>query len=402
MERFISQGCARGRVTVAFVMTQLLCGGAENALRTLLDQLDRHIFRPIVICMGSLGDVGSELLQQESTTMYWDVGNSPLALRRYFELLRILRTESVSLLCDSITRAQIQALCVTGKLALGIPIVSWVHHTKRVQPRFHQELISRVCLPKYDRVIAVGSAQHTWLCREYALVPERVTVVHNGISLEPFKTLPNTIQAKHALGIEPHRPVIGITAQLRPEKDHENLLAAVRLVVKQLPEVLLLLVGDGERRGYLHDLAQSYGLVRNVCFLGQRRDITNIVAAYDVGVLSSGPWVETLPLAVLEYMAAGKPTVATDVGSISDLVSVGKTGFLVPPHAPDALANKILTILQDRGLAVRMGATAAKIVRQRFSAEAMALRMQTVFGQVLGSHPERLATHAGVPSASHN
>jgi glycosyltransferase involved in cell wall biosynthesis len=402
MQRFISQECTRGRDKIAFVMTHLLCGGAENALKALLDRLDRNMFSPVVICMDALGDIGLDLLGQRCTTMYWDVGKSPIAPRRYFDLVRILRTESVDLLCDAITQAQTQALSVVATLALGIPLISWVHHTKRMRTRLHQELISRVCLPRYNRVIAVGSAQCTWLCRDYALVPERITVVHNGISLEPFVNLPDTIQAKRALGIEPRRPVIGITAQLRPEKDHETLLAAMRLVVHRFPEALLVLVGDGQRRKYLHDLARSYGLSQNVLFLGQRRDISNIVAAYDVGVLSSGPWVETLPLAVLEYMAAGKPTVATDVGSVSDLVSVEETGFLVRPQAPDAFATKILTILGDRDLAVRMGATAAKIVRQRFSAEAMALRMQSVFGEVLGKHPDRLAIHAEVPSASHN
>jgi glycosyltransferase involved in cell wall biosynthesis len=388
MERFVNQQFDRGALKVAFLMTGLPCGGAENALKTLLSRLDRKLFTPIVMCIGPLGDVGSELLQTRSTTMYWNVKMHPIAAGINFDVFRILKDESVHLLCDSITRAQTQALSVAAKLALGIPNVSWVHHTKRVRPHFHQELISRVCLRRYDRVIAVGSSQRTWLCRAYALDPDRVSIVHNGIPLEGFVNLPTAEQAKRALGIEPHRPVIGITAQLRPEKDHQNLFAAMRLVVRRFPEALLVLVGDGLLREYLNGLARGYGLLGNVRFLGQRRDIPNIVASYDVGVLSS--WVvETLPLAVLEYMAAGKPTVATDVGSVSDLVAQGETGFLVPAKAPEALAERLLAVLQNRKLALRMGATAARVVRRRFSAAAMVSGMQTVFHEVMSKHGER-------------
>ena len=334
--------------------------------------------------MGPLGEVGAELLKGGAMTMYWNVGMHPLDTGSYFKIVRVLKEESVSILCDSLTRAQTQVLSLIAKLALGIPIVSWVHHTRRMRPRFHQELISRVCLRKFDRVIAVGSAQRQWLCREYALEPDRVTIIHNGISLQSFESLPDTIQAKRALGIEPHRPVVGITAQLRPEKDHQNLLAAMKLVVHRYPTALLVLVGDGQIRDDLYGLARSYGLLGNVRFLGQRRDIPSIVAAYDVGVLSS--WVvETFPLAVSSDMAAGKPTVSTDVGSVSDLITVGKTGFLVPAKAPAALANCILTILQDTELASQMGGTASRIVRQRFSAETMASGMQAVFREVLST-----------------
>jgi len=388
MERFVCQESDRDTIKIAFAITGLSCGGAENALKTLLDRLDRKIFTPIVICMGLLGDVGTELLRGGATTMYWDVGMHPMHAGGYVKILRVLKEESVDILCDSLTRAQTQVLSLAAKLALGIPIVSWVHHTKRVRPRFHQELISRICLRRYDRIMAVGSAQREWLCREYALEPARVTVIHNGISLQAFEELPDTIQAKRDLGIEPHRPVVGITAQLRPEKDHQNLLAAMKLVVLAHPDALLIVTGDGQIQDELYRVAQNYGLLGNVRFLGQRRDVPNIVAAYDVGVLSS--WVvETLPLAVLEYMAAGKPTVSTDVGSVSDLVTSGKTGFLVPAKDPNALANGILNILQDTERALQMGAMASKEVRQRFSAEAMASGIQTVFREVLLSRKEK-------------
>ena len=392
MQRFLSQDYQPNTIKVAFLITEISRGGAENALKSLLEQIDRKVFTPIVICTGSLGDVGAELLQSKATTMYWDLGMQSIGPGNYFELFRILREESVDLLCDSLTRAQTQAFCVAAKLALRIPIVSWVHHTVRVRPRFHQELATRFLLRAYDRVIAVGSKQRTWLCQEYGVSPDQAAVVHNGIPLESFENLPGPEQAKRALGIDPHRPVVGITAQLRPEKDHQNLLAAMRLVVSRVPDVLLVLVGDGQVREGLQELAAKYGLSENVNFLGQRRDIPNIVAAYDVGVLSS--WVvETSPLSVLEYMAAGKPTVSTDVGSVSDLVLDGETGFLVPAKSPGDLANRILTLLQDRSMAARMGGTASTIVRQRFSSAAMAAGIEGVLLKAVSS--ERITRKKG-------
>jgi len=382
MNSFVIPDLRFVNLKIAFVVNTLACGGAEKALLSLLGHFDTYLFQPLVVCLGSLAELGEDLLSKGTTTIYWGLGDSRFGPRRLFRLLKILRKESVDLICDAITQAQTQVLVAIAKKRLRVPAVCWVHNTGRVSPRFHQELIARISLPRYNRIITVGSSQRNELCRAYHLDSEKVVTVHNGIPFEPFDNIPSPGNAKTTLGIEPSRSVIGITAQLRPEKHHENLLAAIRIITSHIPNVLLLIVGDGPRRTHLEQVSENLGISKNVRFLGKRDNIPDIVAAYDVGVLSSLPVVETLPLAVLEYMAAAKPTVATNVGSLSDIVFENKTGFLVPPQDPIALAGKIIKLLKEPYLAIDMGRQAATIVRQRFSVQSMVSGLESCFREV--------------------
>lgn len=385
MEHFISPcDSERGRIRVGFLVTQLRCGGAETALLTLLDLMDRRVFKPVVICTGELGDLGHELLRRGTTDMFWCVAKSALNPMRLGRVSTLVRQLGIDILCDAITQAQTQVLSIFTKVRVGIPVVAWVHNTGRMIPRSHQEILARVCLPQYDKVIAVGSAQSEFLRRAYGIRKKRIAIVHNGIQVGRFSKLPSTEDAKTALGIDPTRPVLGITAQLRPEKNHECLLEAVRLLLSDIPDLLVLVVGDGSRGPVLRKLAQDLGIGANVWFLGQRSDVPEIVASFDVGVLCSRPAVETLPVAVLEYMAAGKPTVATDVGSVSDLVLPNKTGYLVPWGSPSALAERVRELIRQPAKAIQMGAKAAEIVRSRFTADRMNLGMEQVLLEVVG------------------
>ena len=138
----------------------------------------------------------------------------------------------------------------------------------------------------------------------------------------------------------PGRPGLRVLclANLRPEKDHENVLRAMGRIVQEVPGAHLLLVGgssDPARSAALEGLVRSLGLDSSVSFLGSRPDVPNILAACDVGVLGSSS--EGLPLSLLEYGAAGLPAVATDVGECGHVMAEG-TGRLVPPRDPEALA----------------------------------------------------------------
>jgi glycosyltransferase involved in cell wall biosynthesis len=257
-------------------------------------------------------------------------------------LLRSLRPRLVH-----VTDVWPQAL-VAARLA-RVPHVLVTHHTPE--------------LPRRDNL-----AGWTWWRLGWATRPEVVYtseadrardgrspshVVPLGIDLDRFDTARPTL--------EKWRPLVGNVARLAPQKDHRTLIEAIRLV----PEVELVIVGDGELREELERLAQGLP----VRFLGARGDVPELLASFDVFALPS--LYEGLCLAVLEAQAAGVPVVATPVGGIRETVVDGETGVLVPTHDPGALAAAIRRLLDDRPAAEAMAAEAKRRVRERFSVERM-------------------------------
>jgi glycosyltransferase involved in cell wall biosynthesis len=162
-----------------------------------------------------------------------------------------------------------------------------------------------------------------------------------------------------------------MVAALRPEKAHEVFLEAAKLLAASRDNLRFLVVGDGERRNELESMRSDLGLDRSVQFLGVRRDVAQLLQLADVLALPSHPAVETLPLSVLEAMAAGVPVVATRVGSVPELITDGHTGLLIDPGDPPALAGAIAEVLDDPARSRSMADRAREVVAGRYSVETM-------------------------------
>jgi glycosyltransferase involved in cell wall biosynthesis len=174
---------------------------------------------------------------------------------------------------------------------------------------------------------------------------------------------------RRSLDIDPQAPVAAIVAALRPEKNHEQFLRVAAEVRKRLPAARFLIVGDGPERPMLEQLAGELGLNDAVLFLGTRSDISDLLAACDVFVLTSR--MEANPVSILEAMAAGKPVVAPCVGSIGESVIDRVTGYLTAPGDDAEVVDRVTELLADRPLAERLGATGREAVCARWSLEAM-------------------------------
>ena len=171
--------------------------------------------------------------------------------------------------------------------------------------------------------------------------------MHNGVDPARFPLrLPVRDAALAAeLGIDDGAPVVGIVAVLRPEKDHETLLRAIRMVREEIPDAQLLVIGDGPQRGRLEALTAELGITAAVRFAGVRSDVGRVLGLLDVVTLSSYT-VECFPMALLEAMASGVPTVGTAVGGVPEMIDDGTTGYVVPPRDPRALADALIKMLR--------------------------------------------------------
>lgn len=227
------------------------------------------------------------------------------------------------------------------------------------------------------KIIAVSNATREKVIRQEGLSPEKVEVIYNGIDIERFKVDYNCSIIKNSLGLPLDSKVIGCVSNLRPVKGHKYLIQAARSVIQKFPEAHFLFVGDGELKNELTAEAKKLNIENNIHFLGQRNDIPELLSVMDVCVLPS--LSEGLSNTLLEYMAAGKPIIATKVGGNSELLKAPLQGILVEPANAIQLTQAILKLLENPKEAENLAVEARKFVQQSFRLEMMIRNYENLF-----------------------
>ncbi|HUR16121.1 MAG TPA: glycosyltransferase family 4 protein, partial [Candidatus Limnocylindrales bacterium] len=191
-------------------------------------------------------------------------------------------------------------------------------------------------------------------------------------------------------------PLVGVVARLEPEKGHATLVEAWPRVLEQVPEARLLIVGEGSQRQTLEARADALNLLgcgcaapdhsvgtrharpeAKVLFTGLRDDVPAVTAALDVAVLPS--YREAQGLAILEALALRRPVVATRVGGVPEMIEHRRTGLLVPPRDPAALADAIATVLTDHPLADMIAKAGHDFVIANFSLDHMLAAVSAIY-----------------------
>jgi glycosyltransferase involved in cell wall biosynthesis len=214
--------------------------------------------------------------------------------------------------------------------------------------------------------------------------PERVVVVPNFVEDAAFAALARR-RARRMLetwGVPRAGPWSGCVARLRSEKGQATLLRAAARVRDRHP-------GPGRRPrrrrpggAALRALATELGLAERVCFAGHQPNRPNPHQLFDVSVLASDH--EGFPNTLIEAMAAGRPTVASNVGGVPDAVLDGETGLLVPAGDPAALAGALARVLGDPTWAAALGARGRAIARERFTPERVTSRLTELYAELAG------------------
>src|SRR6266508_4704394 len=186
---------------------------------------------------------------------------------------------------------------------------------------------------------------------------------------------------RESLGIPSEAPVVGAVANFRAEKGHRYLLEAAVRVRQAFPEVRFVLVGHGPLQGELQRQVRQLQLERNVIFTGPRTDVQRLMASFDVFALPSV--YEGLSIALIEALSAGVPSIATGTGGVTEVMSDGVNGVIVPPRDSLALGNAIVSLLNDQTRR-RQFAQAGKIRAADFDIRVAVRRIEDVYRGLLG------------------
>lgn len=237
-----------------------------------------------------------------------------------------------------------------------------------------------------DRVVTISTRQQDDISGRYRIAPPHKTlVIELGLDLDALLRLDGDGRSTQP-GPEKDSVVFGYVGRFARIKDLPTLLEAFALAASRSPRARLVLVGDGEERADLEQLAATLGIAGRVRFTGWQRDLAAVHGGIDVSVLSS--LNEGTPVAIIEAMAAARPVIATDVGGVRDVVVHGQTGLVVPPGDVPALAAAMEHLASDSALRAAFGRAGRETVRARFSRE----RLETEIAQ---RYREALAVRRG-------
>ena len=238
---------------------------------------------------------------------------------------------------------------------------------------------SKITFPFSDRVVANSNAG----LKAYNAPVRKSMCIYNGFDFNRIRNLQdkNTVRRKFNINTE---KVVGMVATFSNNKDYDTFITAAQSILQARENVTFLAIGDGVNLEKCRKLVKTQFQDR-FRFLGKQNNVESIINIFDVGVLSTNTKVhgEGISNSIMEYMALGKPVVATNDGGTSEIVVDKQTGYLVPSGSPDILANKVESLLEDPETAKQMGEAGRKRLLEVFSLDIMTQKLAELYEVVL-------------------
>lgn len=373
------------RPAVLLLGDTLHLGGTEGQFAELSVRLDRSRWDVHVGCISAQGPLRAKL--ETAGVVPWSCGRGsfkgPGFALAVSGLIRRLRDHRISLVHSFDFYSNLLGL-IAGRLA-RVPVrVASQRDLGDLRPAFQRRLHA-FALRSATHILSNSNAAADRLTSRHPALASRVTVIRNGVDLERFHP---------AVGHRPRdaRPVIGVLANLRPEKGLRQFIRAAALVNQEVPGARFIVWGDGPLRDELERLVASLDLRDVVRLAGATREPEHALREIDVLIVPS--LSEACPNVVLEGMATGLPVIGSRIGDIPALVEDGKTGFIVPPNEPVALARVIATVAQSRALAVQLGDRGLQRARAELGIDRMVGATETFYARAIGPAGVS-AAHAG-------
>ena len=334
---------------VLHVIDSLILAGAEVLLSEMLPRMRRrgldvavvvlkHLDSPLEI---DLQAAGFHFLPSRSSDIY-----SPLHICSLAKHIN-----SFDVVHSYLFPAQLWVAAAARLASRRVPLVTSEPSTHNRRRRRWARPLDLWMYRNYKKITCNTKATAEYLIRWIPEVADRVSVIHNGVPVERFLDAEPANKAE-VLPTANGRPVIMFVARFDSTKDHPTLLRATRRV----PDAELVLVGDGDSRPAMQQLASDLGIGNRVHFLGRRPDIPRLLKLADLYVHASNS--EGFGIAAVEAMSAGLPVLASDVPGLKEVVT--GAGRLVAPSDEEALAKAIGEILQSKQIRQRMAAASQK------------------------------------------
>ncbi|MCD6386680.1 glycosyltransferase [Candidatus Sumerlaeota bacterium] len=359
------------------VITWLPMGGIERRIAELLPALKERGHHIEVVCLREYGPLAEELRSAGIRVELIPLKSRlhPAGIRK---LAQYIREGNFDVLHSHMYRSNVPAT-IAGKLVRfkGI-ILAQIHNIDTWETR-RQLWMDRFLSRWRDGLIAVSEQVRQEIIQRLRVPPEKCFVIYNGIQIEKYRDVKPVEGIRESLGILPDDFVVIMVARMVAQKNHRLVIDSAPEIIKSVPKVKFLFVGDGRLRPELQEQVRAKGLERHFIFTGTRTDIPQLLKISDVFVLPS--FKEGFSNAIVEAMAAGLPVIASRVGGNAEAVIDGSTGILISPYDSSALANAVIRLAKDTSLRQRMSSAGSKRA-ENFSISEMVRRTESLYYQL--------------------
>lgn len=369
------------QIKILFFIDSLTSGGKERRLTELMKRLSRIDDISFSLVLMS-DDIHYEEIKQLNIPIHFAVRNRKRDFRVYQKLFQICKNERPDIVhCwDGMTAVYIAPICKLLKIKFvnGMIVDTPVHFSVFHKPWW----MAKLAFPISDRI--VGNSNAGLLA--YKAPTRKSLCIHNGMDLTRFENLSQPALLKEEIiGSEwKNAFIIGMVAAFEERKDYETLVAAALILIKKHRDIYFVFVGDGYK---LESIKQNIPISEQdkFRFLGKRSKVETIVNIFDIGVLLTNNKVhgEGISNSILEYMALGKPVIATIGGGTSEIIENNKNGFLIDASEPIQLVEKIEMLKNNPDLQQELGKYGQAIFREQFDIEIMTRKYVELYHQLL-------------------
>jgi len=369
---------SKEKINIVFLTDSLadLAGGAERQIFELAKRLNKERYSITIASLESVGQVPPELIhsiscQLETFPVKRIYGLS--GILEGFRFIRFLRKSRTNILMTYHFGSDIWGTCM-AKIA-GVPVIISNRRDMGFWRTRRHIFMYRIVNRWVKKIIVNAEAIKKLIQSEEFLSDKKVSVIYNGIDC--LSEIKSNLDIRKELGLTQDDFIFMHVANLRSVKGHSYLLKSFSKAINECSRVKLLLIGEGELREELQGLVKELGIDKNIFFLGKRENIRSLITQADVCLLPS--LSEGMSNSILEYMAAGKPVIATNVGGNPELVQDGQTGILVEKENVKQLRDALLCLAKDSVQRKYMGKNGLEKVQREFSMKRMVASYDELF-----------------------
>jgi glycosyltransferase involved in cell wall biosynthesis len=369
------------KIRILETIRQGQIGGGESHLLSLVENLDKNIFEPVVLSFtpGPMVDK----LQQMNIPVHVIYTEKPFDVSKWKRVKNLLQAEKIQMVHAHGTRACSNVFWAAKKLSLPLvyTIHGWSFHDDQNPLVKKIRIMGERLLTKTANMnIAVAATNRQTGINNFG--DFKSVVINNGINQNKFNPTLNFTEVRTELGIQPDETLVVFVARFIHQKQPLLLIKSFAKALQQNSKLKLLLVGDGDQKMEALQIVKDLQIESNIIFEPFRADVPDVLAAADIYVLPS-LW-EGLPIGLLEAMAMGKAIIGTLVDGTKEVIEHDVNGLLLPlDNIEHRLAFAITDLANNAVRRKQLGIAARATVTEKFSAEKMTWETEQVYFDVL-------------------
>ena len=368
------------KIKIMQVTHDLNYGGLQRLVVDISRNLDKSRYQVSVCALREAGHLEDELRKEGIKVIKLSPANNGVDYLSFWKLFKIFREERPDIIHTHNTQPFVEG--GIAAILAKVPVHIHTDHGRQFPDRRRYMFAEWVLSHFVNQIVAVSENLKKDISRYEGIRPDKIKVILNGINGSKYNNKIDKNKKRRELGIDnKHNIILGFVGRLSPEKGLIYLIKAMETLVKEFPNLLLLIAGEGALLEELKREAIALGMEQNIRFLGPRSDINEILSLLDIFILPS--LREGLPLVLLEAAAASLPIVATDVGGNKQVVKHGTNGLLVKHGDAASLYNAIKELIMNEGMRKEFGRESFDLFINSFTIEKMIKEYETIYQDCL-------------------